>query len=110
MLLAALTAWRCRGRAIDVDIPGGIAHIGGTMLTKLFIGIAGLSWIGLLAAAGADNQGVQITQLADRVRVELNGDLFTEYFFKDVPRPYCYPILGPGGLQIGDHYGIKIGP
>ena len=43
----------------------------------------------------ADRQGVQITQLTNRLRVEINGQLFTEYFFKDVPRPYCYPLIGP---------------
>src|SRR6516165_9162870 len=33
-------------------------------------------------------QGVQITQLSDRLRIEINRQLFTEYLFKDVPRPY----------------------
>ncbi len=80
------------------------------MLTKLFIGIVGLSWAGVLAAPAADNQGVQLTQLPDRVRVELNGQLFTEYFFKDVPRPYCYPVLGPGGLQMNRDWPMKDSP
>jgi hypothetical protein len=48
----------------------------------------------------AGNQGVQITQLTNRLRVEINGHLFTEYYFKDVPRPYCYPLLGPGNLPM----------
>src|SRR5438552_5823120 len=39
-------------------------------------------------------EGVQITQLTNRLRVEINGQLFTEYYFKDVPRPYCYPLIG----------------
>ena len=42
-------------------------------------------------------EGVQITQLADRFRIEINGKLFTEYHFKDVVKPYCYPIVGPSG-------------
>jgi len=36
----------------------------------------------------------------DRVRVEINGRLFTEYIFKDVPRPYFYPVIGPGELAM----------
>jgi Methane oxygenase PmoA len=39
--------------------------------------------------------GVHITQGSNTVRVEINGQLFTEYYFKDVPRPYFYPVIGP---------------
>jgi hypothetical protein len=45
-------------------------------------------------ARGAD-AGVKITQGTNTVRVEINGELFTEYYFKDVPRPYFYPVIGP---------------
>lgn len=48
----------------------------------------------------AGKEGVQITKLADRLRIEINGQLFTEYFFKDVPRPYYYPLLGPDNLPM----------
>ena len=34
------------------------------------------------------SQGVLITSLNDRLRVEINGELFTEYFFKDVVQQY----------------------
>jgi Family of unknown function (DUF6807) len=53
------------------------------------------------------NSGVRITELADRVRVEINGALFTEYHFKDVPRPYCYPVLGPDGLPMTRNWPMK---
>ena len=58
---------------------------------------------GVQLAISADKsaeKGVQITKLEDRLRVEINGQLFTEYFFKDVPRPYCYPLVGPGGARM----------
>jgi len=61
------------------------------------------------SAAGA-KQGVQLTQLADRVRVEMNGQLFTEYFFKDVPRPYCYPLMGPGEVAMTRNWPMKNTP
>jgi hypothetical protein len=87
------------------------------MLSKLFIGMAGLSGAGLLAAQAADpgatpapSQGVQLTRLADRVRVEINGELFTEYHFRDVPRPYCYPLMGPGELAMSRDWPMKDSP
>ena len=46
------------------------------------------------------NNSVQITELTNRLRVEINGELFTEYYFKDVPRPFCYPLIGPRGLPM----------
>jgi hypothetical protein len=58
----------------------------------------------------ADRQGVQITQLTNRLRVEINGQLFTEYFFKDVPRPYCYPLIGPGDATMTRNWPMKDTP
>lgn len=43
---------------------------------------------------------VEMTELGDRVKVEVNGQLVTEYQFKNVPRPFCYPLIGPDGLQM----------
>jgi hypothetical protein len=60
------------------------------------------------AAGGA--KGVQITKLDDRLRIEINGQLFTEYFFKDVPRPYCYPLIGPGGAPMTRNWPMKSVP
>lgn len=64
----------------------------------------------LLAGITTASAGVQITEQADRVRVEINGKLFTEYVFKDTPRPYCYPLLGPGGLHMSRHFPMKEAP
>lgn len=72
-----------------------------------------LAALGVFAAAsGAMSAapGVQITELADRLRVEINGKLFTEYFFKDVPRPYCYPLIGPDGLPMTRNWPMKNTP
>ena len=59
------------------------------------------------AAKPSQQTGVQITELTDRLRVEMNGQLFTEYHFKDTPRPYCYPIIGPGGLRMNREWPMK---
>ncbi|MEY2428318.1 MAG: hypothetical protein QOJ40_1203 [Verrucomicrobiota bacterium] len=58
----------------------------------------------------AGNQGVQITELTNRLRVEINGRLFTEYYFKDVPRPYCYPLIGPGETAMTRNWPMKNPP
>jgi hypothetical protein len=58
----------------------------------------------------ASGNGVQINQLPDRLHVQVNGRLFTEYFFKDVPRPYYYPILGPGELAMTRNWPMKTAP
>jgi hypothetical protein len=78
----------------------------------------GFVLLGVVAAArSADpshaaplKSGVQITRLVDRLRVEINGQLFTEYFYKDVPRPYCYPLLGPGDVAMTRNWPMKDTP
>jgi len=58
-------------------------------------------------ALAAQTPGVQITRLADRLHIEVNGRLFTEYFFKDVPRPYFYPLIGPGDVPLTRNFPMK---
>jgi hypothetical protein len=53
---------------------------------------------GLKPQAGKAGKGVQIVRLEDRLGVNINGQFFTEYVFQNTPRPYCYPVLGPGGV------------
>ncbi len=74
------------------------------MLRVLFTGIA---FAFLSSAAEAQTTKVQITELPDRLRIELEGKLFTEYFYKDVPRPYFYPLMGPGELPMTRNWPMK---
>jgi len=53
--------------------------------------------------------GVKIIELADKVKVEINGQLFTEYNFKDAAFPYFYPVIGPTGVNITRHWPMKEG-
>ena len=80
-------------------------------------GIVAALLITVSAALSADlgssvppKAGVQISRLEDRLRVEINGELFTEYYFKDVPRPYCYPLIGPGNLAMTRNWPMKDTP
>jgi hypothetical protein len=61
-------------------------------------------------AAAASATGVQLTQLEDRIRVEIGGKLFTEYHFKDVPRPFFYPVMGPGDQLMTRHWPMETTP
>jgi len=68
-----------------------------------------LALFGGINSAGAAD-AVQITQLNDRVRVEINGKLFTEYHFTGAARPYFYPLLGPGESAMTRQWPMEAGP
>src|ERR1051325_5980062 len=54
---------------------------------------------------------VKLTRLTDRVRVEIGGQLFTEYVFGDgASRPYCYPILAPDSTSLTRDFPMKKTP
>ncbi len=82
---------------------------------------------GLAALAASAADGVHLTELPDRVRIEINGQLFTEYFFTARAHPwvstskapdtgapakvtnyaqhvYFYPVLGPEGIRMNRHW------
>jgi hypothetical protein len=60
-----------------------------------FIRAAVLLLGSVTAVAAAD--GVVLKDAGGKVRVEIGGELFTEYHYQDVARPYLYPLIGPGG-------------
>lgn len=51
---------------------------------------------------------VKLTPSADRVRVEIDGQLFTEYIFRGAYRPYCYPVLAPDGTALTRNFPMKL--
>jgi hypothetical protein len=50
---------------------------------------------------------VKLTRGDGRVRVELGGKLFTEYVFKDTPKPFLYPVLAADGTELTRHFPMK---
>ncbi len=64
---------------------------------------------GGVAMAGGSGGAVKVTKLADTVRVEVGGKLFTEYHYKDADRPYFYPVIGPTGVNVTRHWPMKTG-
>jgi hypothetical protein len=60
------------------------------------------------AAAAPD---VKLAPLADRVRIEIDGQLFTEYIFGDgATKPYCYPVLASDGTPMTRDFPMKQTP
>ena len=56
-----------------------------------------LALVSLSAAAFAD---VDVKELPDRVRVEIDGKLFTELRYTGAPHVYYWPLIGPGGAKM----------
>ncbi len=54
----------------------------------------------LAIAASSALAEVSVQQLDDRVRVELDGKLFTELRYKDTPHVHYWPVIGPGGAKM----------
>jgi hypothetical protein len=64
-----------------------------------------LSALGLfLTSARGD---VTVTEKPGVVRVELNGELFTEYHYGDAAHVYYWPVLGPGGVKMTRSYPME---
>jgi hypothetical protein len=75
---------------------------------KLVLTVFCFGW--LLASLKADDSAldVKLTQLPDRVRVEVGGQLFTEYIYGDsANHPYCYPVLAADGTPMTRDFPMK---
>lgn len=50
---------------------------------------------------------VTVEQLEGKIRVNVDGELFTEYVYADTPKPYLYPVIGPGGVPMTRNFPMK---
>jgi hypothetical protein len=53
---------------------------------------------------------VNITELDKKLRVEIDGKLFTEYCYAQAQRPFFYPVIGPTGVPVNRHWPMGDGP
>jgi len=53
---------------------------------------------------------VKVTQQADRITVDIQGQPFTEFIVRghDVYKPYFYPIRSPSGKVVTRHYPMEV--
>jgi hypothetical protein len=86
--------------------------LGVTLKTRLLPLIVLLLGAPFAAGAATDaTPSVKLTRLDDRVRVEIGGQLFTEYIYGDgASRSYCYPILAPDGTPLTRDFPMKPTP
>ena len=81
------------------------------LLPRLWFWCGGLALAVTSCATPEPTAGVKLTRLPDRVRVEIGGQLFTEYVHGDgASRPYCYPILAPDGTPLTRNFPMKDTP
>ena len=70
-----------------------------TLLRSLFVAIP------LFLTFGPAARGeVTLTQSDGRIRVDVDGDLFTEYHFEGQRKPILYPVIGPHGIGMTRNY------
>ncbi len=60
-----------------------------------------------IALRAAPAPEVKLTRSDDRVRVEIDGKLLTEYIFKGAYRPYLYPVLATDGTPLTRDFPMK---
>jgi len=71
-------------------------------MSRLICAFSGLTLTFAFTLSAAD--GVKITEGKEKVRVEINGELFTEYCFTGAPHVYFYPLMGPGGARMNRNW------
>lgn len=77
---------------------------------RLLLGFSAAVAFGAVSCASTpDPRGVQVRQLADRIRIEIDGELLTEYHYQRGSRPFLYPLLAPGGIPLTRAWPIETG-
>jgi hypothetical protein len=71
--------------------------------------------LGLVVGCQSNNatdasRSVRISEVGDTLEVTINGEPFTQYHFKNVSRPFLYPVLGPGGAPMTRDWPMNEGP
>jgi hypothetical protein len=61
-------------------------------------------------SAAADGDGVKIAEQDGKLRVQVGGELFTEYHYQGASRPFLYPVLGPGGVPLTRNWPMQTMP
>jgi hypothetical protein len=51
--------------------------------------------------------GVRVTDQDGKVRIEIGGQYFADYNYRNVSRPFLYPIIGPTGTPITRHWPME---
>lgn len=71
-----------------------------TAVAALGLFLAGCQTSGAAGAGGGRPPRVHLYETNNTIRVDLDGRLFTAYHFREVSRPFLYPLLGSGGEHL----------
>ena len=71
-------------------------------LPRAFVAVAAIVAVGSVQAA--DTPRLSVTQHEDRVTVNIDGQLFTEYLTCSGRRPVLWPVIGPTGKPMTRAY------
>jgi hypothetical protein len=63
-----------------------------------------------LAFSHLASAAVEVKEGPEKVRVEIDGQLFTEYCYTGAARVYFYPLIGPGGVRMTRDWPMKDTP
>lgn len=66
------------------------------------------SCVALLHAAQAE--GVRIVEAGSTIEITIDGELFSRYHFKEVSRPFLWPVYGPGQTPMTRDWPMGKGP
>jgi hypothetical protein len=60
-----------------------------------------------LSSASLFSQSVALKPSEAGLRIEIDGQLFSEYIIKDTPRPFLYPVIGAAGESVVRNFPMK---
>lgn len=63
----------------------------------------------MLLAAEPLRAEVTVVERDDCIRITVDGQVFTEWRYKDWVAPFLYPVVGPNGENVTRHYPMKSG-
>ena len=57
-----------------------------------------------------NDNGVDVVTISEhlgKLRVEINGELFTEYLYRGFSKPILYPVVGPHGIGMTRNFPMR---
>lgn len=75
-----------------------------TKIMATMLALLACQFINVKATAAG---GMAAEELDGKVRITIDGKLFTEYIYKGNKKPYLYPVIGAEGIAITRNYPMK---
>jgi len=101
------------GKVLEKSLFHGDVSVNNYPMTKFLKSLSGsvfcalaLSW---QTSAVQAESGVKITKGDGRLAIEIDGALFSNYYFEGYSRPFLFPLVGPGGVEMTRSWPIKDG-